>query len=448
MENELVFPMYFDIDTQIPGAYFERSETNSLRADAFLPLSDTWVVEIEDVSGVFHPVAPVAPTSHTTSVTSYGRDKAALLSIASAHKSLPGGSEVRSVRIGTPGILSPAQIDTGTLSLNDAEVEPSVMYSGRIAWRMAFPGGESVQVYYSAFITWRDAGGNFISRDEADPTRASANPSWSEGEIRYGAGGVAGVSAMSPAGAAWASVGVRIHSFSTDLLPSWNILVDMATLVIGSRPSVAFFDGETPNNRSFTYYWDGEKDRSSSVRVGEQFVAEVGEIVDPNCPPPPEPPSVPGIQLDCRESIEEWRRVWYIIPTEEVYEWGAVLPIFEISSGADDVDALRISLWENPDDLPPQDFDDTSAAPVGRWNIGYLPANSTMTLDGTTQTVTAQQPGGPSQYAGYLVTGRGNGPIDWPELICGNGYLLAIDTPLGDDPENIDLTMTLARRFG
>lgn len=357
---------------------------------------------------------------------------------------------IRSITIGTSGTsISPNLPVEGYLDKNDALVEPSVTHTASISWRMGAFWGEDARLNRAAFIDWRDVNGDFISRSMGGVKAISLRARDDGGSVTYGWGSTETVTADSPPNAVWAAVGLYLEGpgFDGYLDPSWSFLVDRAILVIGSK-RVDFFDGSSRDTSVYTYFWEGEEDRSPSMRVGEKIIEPPKEIVDPNCPPPPEPPGVPGISLDCRENIDEWRRVWYVIPTEEVYEWGAVLPTFEISSGADDVDSLRISLWGNPDDLLPQDFDDTSAAPVGRWNVGYLPANSTMTLDGTTQTVTAQQLGGPIQNAGYLVTGHGNGPVAWPELICGDGYLLAIDTPLGDDPENISLTMTLARRFG
>lgn len=208
-----------------------------------------------------------------------------------------------------------------------------------------------------------------------------------------------------------------------------------------------YFDGATPNDAYFTYSWDGEPDRSESTRVGSPPVDEVGPIVDPNCPPPPPAPMPPQPEIGCEDSIEEWRRVWYVIPAEDVYEWGAIIPSFTIESGALDVDALRITIWENLGDVLPENFDEDQPYEA-RWNVSYLPANSTMTIDGTTERITATQPGGTPQNAGYLVTGPGSGPVLWSKLTCGDGYLIAVDTPLGDDPENITLTASLTREFG
>src|SRR5699024_5893259 len=133
----------------------------------------------------------------------------------------------------------------------------------------------------------------------------------------------------------------------------------------------------TSDSANFSYSWDGEPDRSESTRVGEAPNEAPGEIVDPNCPPPPPAPLPPQPALGCSEPTAEWRRAWYVIPEEEVYEWGAMIPSFVINSGADAIDAVRITVWANPNGDAPANFDD-SVPFDARWNISSLPANSEM----------------------------------------------------------------------
>lgn len=353
--------------------------------------------------------------------------------------------DLTSISTGTSGIWDIESASTSSLSESAALVEPSVEYSASIAATVGKAGRLSLVGSFTAFIVWRDIDGVSLSRTEGEQI-----------PIAWGGGETLGsyssfirtptVTGFSPAEAAYASVGVRFEEDGGIVGPDVTLLADTAILVIGdSVPK--YFDGATLNDSNFTYSWDGEVDESESTRVGEAVGEGPGPIVDPSCPPPPPAPMPPQPAIGCEDNIEEWRRVWYVIPAEDVYEWGAVIPSFTLESGAIDVDAMRITIWENPGDVLPENFDEDQPY-AARWNVSYLPANSSMTIDGTTETITATQPGGTPQNAGYLVTGPGSGPVLWSKLTCGDGYLIAVDTPLGDDPENITLSASLTREFG
>ena len=336
------------------------------------------------------------------------------------------------------------KIKLGTIGGGSSDrivIDPLVVYSASIAFSIGRVGSYSGLIY--AYIEWYGENG-FISRSVGLSTFMAGSDAK---RLTYTQFRTKEVTAQSPVGATRAAVGVIFEALEGDeISPSMTLLADTAILVIGNGVP-EYFDGATPDDDVFTYEWEGEADRSLSLRVGDPLPVGTEPIIDPNCPPPPPAPLPPQLALGCATKVEEWRRVWYVIPPEEVYEWGSVLLNFTLNSGGEDVEEMRITLWPNPSGDDPFDFDDRVNY-TGRWHVSYMPANSTMVINGTTRTVTTTPPDGVPRDTPDLVHGPGQGPILWPELRCGEQYLIAIDTPLGADYENIDLALELVRRFG
>lgn len=77
--------------------------------------------------------------------------------------------------------------------------------------------------------------------------------------------------------------------------------------------------------------------------------------------------------------------------------------------------------------------------------LSYLPANSTLTVDGTVRSAFASVQGGEAQAASNLLYGTDGVPMTWPELSCGTSYLVAIDVPPAE-VNNISVQLELTRQ--
>jgi hypothetical protein len=61
--------------------------------------------------------------------------------------------------------------------------------------------------------------------------------------------------------------------------------------------------------------------------------------------------------------------------------------------------------------------------------VSYLPAQTELTVDAILERAFASIEGAPSAQANHLLYSGDGAPMVWPELSCGNGYLIAIDVP-------------------
>lgn len=78
----------------------------------------------------------------------------------------------------------------------------------------------------------------------------------------------------------------------------------------------------------------------------------VSIIVDPDCPPIPEPPRPPVIANSCIDGPGLWDRYLYAIPADQVAAWQKMLPTFTLYSGSDDLRQVRVRLTPNPFNWP------------------------------------------------------------------------------------------------
>lgn len=220
-----------------------------------------------------------------------------------------------------------------------------------------------------------------------------------------------------------------------------------ATAVVGSKVYLteamlepvavvgAYFDGDfTDTGVAIVYDWLDVRGKSSSRVV--QTVAG-GVLADPDCPPIPLPPRAPVIDELCVDEISTYKRFTVTIPQEVVPAWADVVPIVNITSTSQPLRQLRARFYSNESNLDPADL--VPCSYVGEFIVSYLPENSTMTIDGITQTVTVIGTNGDVQQAAHLLYGSGGGPMVWPAMSCGSRYDLAVDV----DPTATGLTFEL-----
>jgi hypothetical protein len=187
-----------------------------------------------------------------------------------------------------------------------------------------------------------------------------------------------------------------------------------------------------------TFEWPGEDDCP---------VVEVVPIVDPDClvpPPPPRPPEIPAACIITEPTVQ---RYWFAIPAEQVSLWHDSVPRITIASGANAIRQVRVRAYPNPFDWQ----SDAGELPVdpcswcSEFVLSYLPAYTELTVDAIVERAFAAVDGGPSQPADTLLYATDGGPMSWPALSCGIGYVFSIDVPelLLDD---VTITFEIARK--
>jgi len=250
------------------------------------------------------------------------------------------------------------------------------------------------------------------------------------------------VLAQAPAGAVRGAV-VFTDPPSTSMMAAGDtVTADAAMASTGTL--YPYFDGDTESTAQFIYGWEDEQYISPSFREAIPQ-AEQNPLQDPNCPPLPIPPAPPAIEDDCITPIGSWRRTWYTIDAGLVPEHLAAAPTVTLQTFGEAESQVRIRWYANPDCTPPLDFDPAS------WEfeqvVTFVPANTTMTLEGVSQRVWAEVPTGtPAIAADSLLRGTGGVPATWPTISCGICWLISLDTALDSTPGNLVVTAGLTVR--
>lgn len=249
---------------------------------------------------------------------------------------------------------------------------------------------------------------------------------------------------VAPAGAARAVVRATDVA-GTDYLPligGDSILLDGAMISLGAD-LMPYFDGWTEGTYDYTFFWDGVENASISGRmVATEMLYD--PLADPDCPPPPKPPRPPAIAVDCIEEIRTWRRYALQINAGNVPLWGSTIPSLALTSSGLEERQVRVRYHPNPDGLAPEMVD--TSAWVAEQIITYMPPASTITLDGVTKRAWADVGGRTGLPANHLVYGSDGTPAEWPELECGYGYVVTIDTPLDTPAGNLSASVSLTQK--
>jgi hypothetical protein len=172
------------------------------------------------------------------------------------------------------------------------------------------------------------------------------------------------------------------------------------------------------------------------------IVHEAVVITDPDCDPTPPPPRPAIPDVACAPEPDYRNSYSIFIPESAIPGWQGVLPNLSLTAGATAVRSIRVRMMERP--LPtqhPTDLDPCNAC--GGFTVNYIPADSTIELDGCSQSATMHLPGDVSGVANHLLSGIGADSLfEWPELSCGLGYYMVIDVA-PDSLAKIDLSVAL-----
>lgn len=158
-------------------------------------------------------------------------------------------------------------------------------------------------------------------------------------------------------------------------------------------------------------------------------------INDPDCPLPPPPPRPPAIPR-CDLQPLNYRRRSVLIPGDVIAPSQRAVPIItiEVDEAARDT---RIRFYANP--LSREDLDDLDPCGYcGEFVVSYIPAGSSIVLDGMTETAVVRQAPDIQRPASHLLRATDGGPMQWPLLTCGIPYTMTVDVA----PTNVEAVTT------
>ena len=284
-------------------------------------------------------------------------------------------------------------------------------------------------------VTWLDAAGAPIGAPELGVDQVIPASTWTR----------LNVTLQSPVGTEYVVVRVTDVAgagHSNWLCGEW-FQVDAVMPMLGGD-LVPYFDGSTADVPEFRYDW--ERDANESISSRTTLTVEVTDpLADPDCPPVPLPPLPPVILSDCIEEVGSWNRYAVDIDKGYVPLFGVTIPTLILETAGFTERQVRIRFYPNPDDLPPNAVD-MGAGYDGELIITFIPPNTEITLDGVTQRVWAEVNGAAPRTADHLLYGSGGTPAIWPELRCGIGYVVALDTPLEAPAGNLSPRVLLTQR--
>lgn len=245
---------------------------------------------------------------------------------------------------------------------------------------------------------------------------------------------------LSPENSAFLTVELNVTS------AEWGTLLDLDGGFVGiSRPE-AYFDGGTTDTTRYDYAWQGTPRDSISLRNVKPLAVGVSAFTDPNCPQPPAAPLPPVPVNDCLPVVPVWRRFWSPIESTVVSSAFDSLLSVTITTTIASVSPLRVSLFENPDNLAPDVF--VPGIPLFEQTVTFIPADSTVVLDAVSARAYGSVAGGEWEEIDHLTFGPGGGPVEWPVLGCGQSYVLAVDVPGASPPGNVSITAETTQRMG
>lgn len=201
-----------------------------------------------------------------------------------------------------------------------------------------------------------------------------------------------------------------------------------------AQVATAFFDGDSVGS-----VWSGTVRASTSSWQQPSAII----VTDPDCPPIPNAPQPPSIELACPISVNVWRRYFVPITADKSGGWSKSMPIVKLTTGDSVVRDVRVRFYANPFELKIEELNPCDYC--GEFYISYIPSRSSMTVNGITRNVTANVSGSGETSAMNLVSNVDGGPIEWPGLRCDMPYYMTIDISPAEVLD-LDVRLLMARR--
>jgi hypothetical protein len=172
--------------------------------------------------------------------------------------------------------------------------------------------------------------------------------------------------------------------------------------------------------------------------------AEVSCTLDPLCPQPVAPPSIPQVTNPCACTPLNRSTVCADIPPNMISSNAEGVPVIEIFAGMGALRDVVITIFTNPQDLPPDQLDPCAAC--AQVTVAYIPPSGTLILDGTTRRATITCPGGGTTPANTVVGSLGK-PFTWPVLDCGGvRYTVCVTASTESVSPDTSFTLRIVQR--
>lgn len=173
-------------------------------------------------------------------------------------------------------------------------------------------------------------------------------------------------------------------------------------------------------------------------QVYQQCLTPEPCTIDPECPQPAMPPAAPAPTSPCYPTgLGTFRRSRITVNPQDQPAWTETVPVLEVRSGSTDMRRLLVRFWANPQGNPCESFNDPCNA-CSDINISYLPAGSTLRVDGRVQRSVVECPQFPigTATATPTVYGPQGSFFEWPSFPCPTGLCIEVwsrsDTTAGD----------------
>lgn len=150
--------------------------------------------------------------------------------------------------------------------------------------------------------------------------------------------------------------------------------------------------------------------------------------IDPQCPQPALPPSAPAPVSPCYPTgLGTFRRSRISVNPTEQPAWAETVPVLEVRTGSTAMRRLLVRFWANPQGNDCTDFNDPCNA-CSDINVSYLPAGSTLRLDGRVQRSVVECPQFPIGTATStpVVYGPQGAFFEWPAFPCPTGLCIEV----------------------
>jgi len=163
-------------------------------------------------------------------------------------------------------------------------------------------------------------------------------------------------------------------------------------------------------------------------QVYEECLAPRPCLEDPECPEPRLPPRPPAPVSPCYPTgVNDFRRSRIQVSPLDQPAWLETVPVLQVRTGREEMRRLVVRFWANPQNNPCDLVADPCNACMDI-NIPYLPAGSTLTVDGRVQRAIVECPQGVvgTATATPTVYGPRGASFQWPVFGCPTGLCIEV----------------------
>ena len=162
---------------------------------------------------------------------------------------------------------------------------------------------------------------------------------------------------------------------------------------------------------------------------------------DRECPDPILPPAPPAPLSPCYATgADAFRVARIMVASEEYPAWAELVPVVEVLAGSESIRRLLVRFWFNPANAECGTVELDPCDSCGDVNVSFVPAGSTLTVDGRTQRSVIECE---TEFLGVArsapdLYGREGGLFTYPFFPCPGGLCVevwALDSTVADDAQ-------------